>query len=103
MNRKLIVALDSFKKQMKSVAFWAMVVVPILVMLVPVGINYFLEKSDSKKLGDDGGKYNLVADESIKPYLVDMENEFVFVTEKKAKNKLSDQEDRKSTRLNSSH
>lgn len=92
MNRKLIVALDSFKKQMKSVAFWAMVVVPILVMLVPVGINYFLEKSDSKKLGDDGGKYNLVADESIKPYLVDMENEFVFVTEKKAKNKLSDQD-----------
>lgn len=92
MNRKLIVALDSFKRQMKSVAFWAMVVVPILVMLVPVGINYFLEKSDSKKLGDDGGKYNLVVDESIKPYLVDMENEFVFVTEKEAKNKLSDQD-----------
>lgn len=92
MNRKLIVALDSFKRQMKSVAFWAMVVVPILAMLVPVGINYFLEKSDGKKLGADGGKYNLVADESIKPYLKDMENEFVFVTEKEAKNKLSEQD-----------
>lgn len=88
MNRKLIVAMDSFKRQMKSVAFWAMVVVPILVMLVPVGINYFLEKSDAKKMGTDGGKYNLVIDNSIKPYLADMENEFVFVSEKQAKEKL---------------
>lgn len=88
MNRKLIVAMDSFKRQMKSIAFWAMVVVPILVMLVPVGINYFLEKSDAKKLGTDGGKYNLVIDKSIKPYLSDMENEFVFVSEKQAKEKL---------------
>ena len=46
MNRKLIVALDSFKKQIKSPAFWAMVFIPILVMLVPMGLNYFLTKSD---------------------------------------------------------
>lgn len=91
MNRKLIVAGDSFKKQMKSIAFWAMVLVPILVMLVPLGINYFLEKSDAKKLGDDTSKYQLVADESIKPYLKDMENDFVFVTEKEAKAKLEDE------------
>ena len=91
MNRKLIVAGDSFKKQMKSIAFWAMVLVPILVMLVPMGINYFLEKSDAKKLGDDSSKYQIVADESIKPYLKDMENDFVFVTEKEAKTKLEDE------------
>ena len=92
MNRKLIVAMDSFKRQMKSIAFWAMVVVPILVMLVPVGINYFLEKSDAKKLGEGGGKYNLVADQSIKPYLKDLENEFVFVKEKEAEDKLKNQD-----------
>lgn len=92
MNRKLIVALDSFKRQMKSVAFWAMVVVPILVMLVPVGINYFLEKSDAKKLGTEGGKYNLVIDNSIEPYLNDLENQFVFVTEEEAKENLDKQD-----------
>ena len=92
MNRKLIVAMDSFKRQIKSIAFWAMVIVPILVMLVPVGINYFLEKSDAKKLGEGGGKYNLVADQSIKPYLKDLENEFVFVKEKEAEDKLKNQE-----------
>lgn len=91
MNRKLIVAGDSFKKQMKSIAFWAMVLVPILVMLVPMGINYFLEKSDGKKLGEDSSKYQLVADESIRPYLKDMENDFAFVTEKEAKAKLEDE------------
>ena len=92
MNRKLIVALDSFKRQMKSVAFWAMVVVPILVMLVPVGINYFLEKSDAKKLGTEGGKYNLVIDNSIEPYLKDLENQFVYVTEEEAKENLQKQD-----------
>lgn len=92
MNRKLIVALDSFKRQMKSVAFWAMVVVPIFVMLVPVGINYFLEKSDAKKLGTEGGKYNLVIDNSIEPYLNDLENQFVFVTEEEAKENLDKQD-----------
>lgn len=92
MNRKLIVALDSFKRQMKSVAFWAMVVVPILVMLVPVGINYFLEKSDDKKLGTEGGKYNLVIDNSIEPYVKDLENQFVYVTEKEAKENLDKQD-----------
>ena len=92
MNRKLIVALDSFKKQMKSPAFWAMVIVPILVMLIPVGINYFLEKSDTKNLGTSGDKYNLVADQSIKPYLKDMENDFVFVSEKEAKEKLEEKD-----------
>lgn len=92
MNRKLIVAMDSFKRQIKSIAFWAMVIVPILVMLVPVGINYFLEKSDAKKLGEGGGKYNLVADQSIKPYLKDLENEFVFVKEKEAEDKLKNQD-----------
>lgn len=92
MNRKLIVALDSFKRQMKSVAFWAMVVVPILVMLVPVGINYFLEKSDAKKLGTEGGKYNLVIDNSIEPYVKDLENQFVFVTEEEAKENLDKQD-----------
>ena len=92
MNRKIIVALDSFKRQMKSVAFWAMVVVPILVMLVPVGINYFLEKSDDKKLGTEGGKYNLVIDNSIEPYLKDLENQFVFVTEEEAKENLDKQD-----------
>lgn len=92
MNRKIIVALDSFKRQMKSVAFWAMVVVPILVMLVPVGINYFLEKSDAKKLGTEGGKYNLVIDNSIEPYLKDLENQFVFVTEEEAKENLDKQD-----------
>ena len=92
MNRKLIVALDSFKKQIKSPAFWAMVIVPILVMLVPIGINYFLEKSDAKKLGTEGGKYNLVIDNSIEPYLKDLENQFVFVTEEEAKENLDKQD-----------
>lgn len=88
MNRKLIVALDSFKKQIKSPAFWAMVFVPILVMLVPVGINYFLAKSDQAKLGSDGHKYQIVADENISPFFKGMENEYKLVSKDAAEKAL---------------
>lgn len=88
MNRKLIVALDSFKKQIKSPAFWAMVFVPILVMLIPVGINYFLAKSDSNKLGSDGNKYQIVADENISPFFKGMENEYKLVNKDEAEKAL---------------
>ena len=88
MNRKLIVALDSFKKQIKSPAFWAMVFVPILVMLVPVGINYFLAKSDQVKLGRDGHKYQIVADENISPFFKGMENEYKLVSKDAAEKEL---------------
>lgn len=88
MNRKLIVALDSFKKQMKSVAFWAMVFIPILVMLVPVGINYFLAKSDQAKLGSDGNKYQIVADENISPFFKGMESEYKLVSKDTAEKSL---------------
>ena len=85
MNRKLIVALDSFKKQIKSPAFWSMVFIPILVMLVPMGINYFLTKSEK---ADSTTKYYLVADETIKPYLKEMENEYKLVSKDEAENTL---------------
>ncbi|WP_234025877.1 ABC transporter permease [Anaerococcus sp. Marseille-P3915] len=85
MNRKLIVALDSFKKQIKSPAFWAMVFIPILGMLVPIGINYFLTKSDK---ADSTTKYYLVADETIKPYLKEMENEYKLVSKDEAEKTL---------------
>lgn len=88
MNRKLIVALDSFKKQIKSPAFWAMVFVPILVMLIPVGINYFLAKSDANKLGSDGNKYQIVADENISPFFKGMENEYKLVNKDEAEKAL---------------
>lgn len=88
MNRKLIVALDSFKKQIKSPAFWAMVFIPILVMLIPMGINYFLTKSDAAKLGSDGHKYQIVADENISPYFKGMENEYKLVSKDEAKKAL---------------
>lgn len=85
MNRKLIVALDSFKKQIKSPAFWAMVFIPILGMLVPMGINYFLTKSDK---ANSTTKYYLVADETIKPYLKGMENEYKLVSKDEAEKTL---------------
>ena len=85
MNRKLIVALDSFKKQIKSPAFWAMVFIPILGMLVPIGINYFLTKSEK---ADSTTKYCLVGDESIKPYLKEMENEYKLVSKDEAEKTL---------------
>lgn len=88
MNRKLIVALDSFKKQIKSPAFWAMVFVPILVMLIPVGINYFLAKSDANKLGSGGNKYQIVADENISPFFKGMENEYKLVNKDEAEKAL---------------
>lgn len=91
MNRKLIVALDSFKKQIKSPAFWAMVFVPILVMLVPIGINYFLAKSDQAKLGSDGNKYQLVADENISPFFKGMENEYKLVSKDEAEKALKEE------------
>ena len=85
MNRKLIVALDSFKKQIKSPAFWAMVFIPILVMLVPMGLNYFLTKLDK---ADSTTKYYLVGDETIKPYLKEMENEYKIVSKDEAEKTL---------------
>ena len=85
MNRKLIVALDSFKKQIKSPAFWAMVFIPILGMLVPMGLNYFLTKSEK---ADSTTKYYLVADETIKPYLKGMENEYKLVSKDEAEKTL---------------
>ena len=88
MNRKLIVALDSFKKQIKSPAFWAMVFIPILVMLIPMGINYFLTKSDAAKLGSDGHKYQIVADKHISPYFKGMENEYKLVSKDEAEKAL---------------
>ncbi|WP_276886532.1 ABC transporter permease [Anaerococcus lactolyticus] len=88
MNRKLIVALDSFKKQIKSPAFWAMIFIPILVMLIPAGISYFLAKSDDAKLGSDGHKYQIVADENISPYFKGMEKEYKIVSKDEAKKAL---------------
>lgn len=88
MNRKLIVALDSFKKQIKSPAFWAMVFIPILVMLIPAGISYFLAKSDQAKLGSDGHKYQIVADENISPYFKGMESEYKLVSKDEAEKAL---------------
>ena len=88
MNRKLIVALDSFKKQIKSPAFWAMIFIPILVMLIPAGISYFLAKSDDAKLGSDGHKYQIVADENISPFFKGMENEYKIVSKEVAEKAL---------------
>ena len=65
-----------------------MVFVPILVMLIPVGINYFLAKSDANKLGSDGNKYQIVADENISPFFKGMENEYKLVNKDEAEKAL---------------
>lgn len=91
MNRKLIVALDSFKKQIKSPAFWAMVFVPILVMLVPAGISYYLNKSDNEaKLTGGMDKVAIVADENIRPFFEDLGKDYRLVSEKEAENDLKE-------------
>lgn len=91
MNRKLIVALDSFKKQIKSPAFWAMVFVPILVMLVPAGISYYLNKADNEaKLTGGMDKVAIVADENIRPFFEDLGKDYRLVSEKEAENDLKE-------------
>lgn len=91
MNRKLIVALDSFKKQIKSPAFWAMVFVPILVMLVPAGISYYLNKANSEaKLTGGMDKVAIVADENIRPFFEGLDKDYRLVSEKKAENDLKE-------------
>lgn len=91
MNRKLIVALDSFKKQIKSPAFWAMVFVPILVMLVPAGISYYLNKADNEaKLTGGMDKVAIVADENIRPFFEGLDKDYRLVSEKEAENDLKE-------------
>lgn len=91
MNRKLIVAIDSFKKQIKSPAFWAMVFVPILVMLVPAGISYYLNKADNEaKLTGGMDKVAIVADENIRPFFEDLGKDYRLVSEKEAENDLKE-------------
>lgn len=91
MNRKLIVAIDSFKKQIKSPAFWAMVFVPILVMLVPAGISYYLNKADNEaKLTGGMDKVAIVADENIRPFFEDLDKDYRLVSEKEVENDLKE-------------
>ncbi|WP_296113426.1 ABC transporter permease [uncultured Anaerococcus sp.] len=92
MNRKLIVALDSFKKQIKSPSFWAMVFVPILVMLVPTGINYYLNKADSEsKLEGGMDKLAIVTDENVRPYFKGLGEDYRLVSKKEAENYLKEE------------
>lgn len=86
MNRINIVAFDSFKKQIRSLAYWAMVLVPIIVMLVPALLGYFLNSSDKKKTN---GAYPIVADESLRPYL--SADQFKIISEDEAKKSLEDE------------
>ena len=91
MNRKLIVALDSFKKQIKSPAFWAMFFVPILVMLVPAGISYYLNKADNEaELTGGMDKVAIVADENIRPFFEGLDKDYRLVSEKEAENDLKE-------------
>lgn len=92
MNRKLIVALDSFKKQIKSPSFWAMVFVPILVMLVPTGINYYLNKADSESKLEGGlDKVAIVTDENVRPYFKGLGEDYRLVPKKEAENDLKEE------------
>ena len=88
MNRIKIVALDSFKKQIKSAAYWAMVLVPVIVMLVPALLGYFLGDSEGAG-GSGGGGYTLVAEESLRPYLP--EEGFKLTSEDEAAKSLEDE------------
>lgn len=88
MNRIKTVALDSFKKQIKSAAYWAMVLVPVIVMLVPALLGYFLGDSEGAG-GSGGGGYTLVAEESLRPYLP--EEGFKLTSEDEAAKSLEDE------------
>lgn len=88
MNRIKTVALDSFKKQIKSAAYWAMVLVPVIVMLVPALLGYFLGDSEGAG-GSGGGGYTLVAEESLRPYLP--EEGFKLTSEDEAAKNLEDE------------
>ena len=48
MSRFWTVALDSWKKQMKSISFWIMVLMPVIMMGVSGAIAYFSQDTNVK-------------------------------------------------------
>ena len=64
MSRFITVALDSWKKQLKSPAFWLVVFMPIIMMVISGAITYFS--------ADDGIKDTyIVAEDEIGAYFKD--------------------------------
>ena len=66
MSRFLTVAIDSWKKQIKSLAFWIMVLMPVIMMLASTAVSYFSNDTKSQET-------YIVCDEKLGEYFKDIE------------------------------
>lgn len=88
MNRFMIVSTDSWKKQMKSGAFWFMVFMPFIMAAVTGLIGYFASGSDKPS------DLTFIADSNLKPYIIEMKDnlpDYKFLeSEEDAKKEIED-------------
>ena len=82
MSRFLTVAIDSWKKQIKSLAFWIMVLMPIIMMLASTAVSYF--SSDTKS-----HETYIVCDEKLGEHFKDIEG-FKIANKNEAIEKMDD-------------
>lgn len=85
MNRMKIVARETFLRQIKSGAFWFMVLFPIIMMAISLLIGYFT--------GSSSGEMAIVTDDNLKAYFEDNPNyDFKITSEEELKKLLDDKE-----------
>lgn len=82
MSRFLTVAIDSWKKQIKSLAFWIMVLMPVIMMLASTAVSYFSNDTKSQET-------YIVCDEKLGEYFKDIEG-FKISNKNEAKEKMDD-------------
>ena len=82
MSRFLTVAIDSWKKQIKSLAFWIMVMMPVIMMLASTAVSYFSNDTKSQET-------YIVCDEKLGEYFKDIEG-FKISNKNEAKEKMDD-------------
>lgn len=82
MSRFLTVAIDSWKKQIKSLAFWIMVLMPVIMMLASTAVSYFSNDTKSQET-------YIVCDEKLGEYFKDIEG-FKIANKNEAKEKMDD-------------
>lgn len=80
MSRFFTVALETWKKQVKSISFWLMVFMPFIIVIVSAAIGYFASSDQG-----GGNKVAIVGEESLQKLFIKNDIvEFVFEDEKKA-------------------
>lgn len=82
MSRFLTVAIDSWKKQIKSLAFWIMVLMPVIMMLASTAVSYFSNDTKSQET-------YIVCDEKLGEYFKDIEG-FKISNKNESKEKMDD-------------